>query len=248
MVIDSSNTFTFGEFREWFYYKAFVFSNASTGGYIVVLIHKPLNQISVARKGDDKWTWLPPDNCYSNCVYKDDLLYAVSGGEIRVFDLSGPIPAAKIIMKSKIEWWNGSSYITEAPHGGDLLHTHRSTGDINYDAEADPKASVWHTEKIEVYKIDVAEETVAEINCLNDHVLFLGHNQSLCLHANEYPPLKANHAYFTDDTKFSERYKNNCCNIGVLNEGNSDREDLVSPQHWSSWPTPIWITPNLVQL
>ena len=76
--------------REDLYFKAFVFPDPSTVSYIVVLIHKPFFQLSFARAGDDKWTWLPHGTDYSDCVYMDGLLYALKSlGEIHAFDLTG---------------------------------------------------------------------------------------------------------------------------------------------------------------
>ena len=47
-----------GELQHYLQKKAFVFYDASTGGYIAVLIHDPDGQLSFAWLGDDKWTWL----------------------------------------------------------------------------------------------------------------------------------------------------------------------------------------------
>lgn len=89
--------FALGELRDYLQYKAFVFSDTSTGSYIVVLIHNPLCQLSFARVGDDKWTWLPPHTDYEDCIYKDGLLYAVTQtGEIHAFDLSGSVVMPRI--------------------------------------------------------------------------------------------------------------------------------------------------------
>uniref|UniRef100_A0A0A9E327 KIB1-4 beta-propeller domain-containing protein n=1 Tax=Arundo donax TaxID=35708 RepID=A0A0A9E327_ARUDO len=144
---------------------------------------------------------------------------------------------------------NDNSYLIQAPWG-ELLHILRSeTEDSNYDPKADPMTVVRHTGKIEIYKIDIEAHTVVEVDCLRDHALFLGHNQTLCLRAEEHPPLKANHAYFTDDSElWLMGYKNNRRDIGVFNLDNNNREELVSPQLWSNWPAPIWITPNLTKL
>jgi hypothetical protein len=77
------SVFALDKLRDELQYKAFVFSDdddASTAGsYIVVLIHNPMRQLSFARAGDDKWTWLPPHDSYDDCTYKDGLLYAVTG-------------------------------------------------------------------------------------------------------------------------------------------------------------------------
>jgi hypothetical protein len=105
------------------------------------------------------------------------------------------------------------------------------------------------TGKIEIYKIDIVAKTVVETSSLHDHALFLGHNQTLCLRADEHPPLKADHAYFTDDSEpWIGEYKNNRRDIGVFNMDGDSREEIVSPQLWSNWPTPVWITPNLTNM
>ena len=66
------------DLREELYFKAFVFPDLSTGSYIVVLIHHPYYQLSFARAGNDKWTWLPPNAGYRNCMYVNGVLYALT--------------------------------------------------------------------------------------------------------------------------------------------------------------------------
>jgi hypothetical protein len=85
-------TFALDELRRYLHRKAFVFYDTSAKRYIVVLIHSPRGQLSFAWLGDSKWTCLPPDRYFHDCVYKDDLLYAVAGqGEIFAFNLRGHI-------------------------------------------------------------------------------------------------------------------------------------------------------------
>lgn len=232
--------------RERLFYKAFLFSNTTTGSHFVVLIHNPFGQLSFAQVGDDNWTWLPPYTDYLDCIYIDPLLYAVTTwGEIHAFDLNDPIITAKVIMPVNSTLECDTSYIMQCP-SGNLLHIRRSQTEDNYDPHADPMTYENHTGGIEIYEIDIAAKTVAETDCLHDHVLFLGHNKTLCLEAEEYPPLKANHAYFTDDSElYLASYKNNRRDIGVFNMDSNSREELISPQLWSNWPTPVWITPNL---
>uniref|UniRef100_A0A453HNV6 Uncharacterized protein n=1 Tax=Aegilops tauschii subsp. strangulata TaxID=200361 RepID=A0A453HNV6_AEGTS len=47
-----------------------------------------------------------------------------------------------------------------------------------------------------------------------------------------------------DDEQHNWMYKTNPRDIGVLNLEDDSREEIVSPL-WSSWPSPIWITPSL---
>ncbi|VAI54428.1 unnamed protein product [Triticum turgidum subsp. durum] len=218
-----------GELPQYLQKKAFVFYDASTGGYIVVLIHDPDGQLSFAWLGDDKWTWLKPRCFFQDCVYKDGMLYAVASlGEIYAFDLKGPVVA------------------TNAPCG-DLMQVFRSQHVVDCDPCADTATHVHYTSKIKIFEVVTMPEKDVGINSLKDHVLLVGQNQSLCLSAEEYPQLKANNVYVTDDHKYLTFYKNNRRDIAVFDLANNSSEELVSPPLWSNWPTPIWITPSLTK-
>jgi hypothetical protein len=188
--------FALGKLRDEFHYKAFEFPDTSIGSYIVVLIHNPMRQLSFARLGDDKWTWLLPHDLYCDCFYKDGLLYAASRmGELHTFDLSGPMVEMKMTISIPRKYECEYVYIVQAPWGN-LLIIWRMFEDLNL--EFDPGVSVfWNTTKFRIYEVEAAGSKLKEIK--RDHVLFLGHNESLCLSAEEYPSLRKNHAYFTDD-------------------------------------------------
>ncbi|KAL6654844.1 hypothetical protein ACP70R_008309 [Stipagrostis hirtigluma subsp. patula] len=64
------------ELRDYLFHKAFLSSDPSTGDYFVVLLHNPHRQLSFARAGDNKWTWLPPHSYYEDCLFKGGLMYA----------------------------------------------------------------------------------------------------------------------------------------------------------------------------
>lgn len=88
-----------------------------------------------------------------------------------------------------------------------------------------------------------------EINNLDGLVLFLGHNQSLCLSTEQYPHLKENYTYFTDDDEaWLFGFKNKRRDIGLFDLKHNSREELVSPQLWSNFPAPVWITPSFTKL
>lgn len=246
---NSRSIFALDKLRDKLHYKAFVFPDTSTGSYIVVLIHNSMRQLSFARVGDDKWTWLPPHEDYTDCIYKDGLLYAVSVsvsamGELHTFDLSGPVVTMNTIISIPRQYQYEYLYIAQAPWGG-LLLIWRIFED--YELEPDPGASVfWNTTEFRIYEVEAGGSELKEINCLRDHVLFLGHNQSVCLSAEKYPSLKANHVYFTDDNLlWTLGFKNNHRDMGTLNLDDNSKEELVSPQLWSNFPAPIWITPDL---
>ncbi|XP_051216047.1 putative F-box protein At4g17565 [Lolium perenne] len=245
-------TYALDELRMYLHRKAFVFYDTSAKRYIVVLIHNPEGQLSFAWLGDDKWTLLPTPKGifhFHDCVYMDDLLYAVaSRGEIFAFNLRDPIVTKKLIVDRAKNYICENIYIVQAPCG-DLLQVWRLEDDTVYDEDVDDATHETHTGKIDIFKVDTTAEKLVKINSLDDHVLVLGHNQSLCLSAEEYPQLKANRVYFTDDHElYIFGWKNNRRDIGVFDLENNSREELVSPQLWSNWPPPIWVTPALTEL
>ncbi|KAM0906660.1 hypothetical protein ACQ4PT_016627 [Festuca glaucescens] len=248
-VIFPTHIVTPGFLQHHFHHKALVFyDDASTGSYIVVLMHSPYGQLSFARVGDDHWTSLPLYSAYCDCTYKDGLLYAVAQkGEIHAFDLRGTAVTKEIIRGIDRELCFDGNYIVQAPWGGLLLVSREK----EYDSEEDPNPEpelVPNTTGIILHKIDAAGKRLVKIDCLPDHVLFLGLNNTLCLSAKEYPALKGNHAYFTDDDEFNSSHKSCLRDIGVLDLGNNRKEVLVSPQLWPNWPAPVWITPNLTMM
>ncbi|GJM88542.1 hypothetical protein PR202_ga04616 [Eleusine coracana subsp. coracana] len=183
-VRNRPSIYALSELRDQFHYKAFVFYETRKGSYIVVLIHKPDSQLSFARVGDDKWTWLPPHTHYEDCSYKDDLLYAITGvREIHAFDLSGPVITVKVIMEMDPDVACENMYIVQAPWG-DLLNVWR---DAQYAQDTDPETMKKELVEIKVYKVDAMAKGLVETKSLHDNVLFLGHNQSLCLSAEHYP-------------------------------------------------------------
>ncbi|XP_020152933.1 putative F-box protein At4g22660 [Aegilops tauschii subsp. strangulata] len=233
--------------REVFHQKALLFYDTPTGSYIVVLIHMPFGQLSFARVGDDKWTWLPPHTDYFDCTYKDGLLYAATLlGEVHTFDLSGPAVTMNTIMGVDDDDLEiQGAYILEAPWGSLLLVWRLKVYSGN---QNDISALTLHTKGIKIHEVDVAAKKLVEIDCLHGHVLFLGHNQSLCLSTKECPALKENRVYFTDDNEYIAVHKDNRRDIGLLRLDNNSWESLVFPQLWSNWPAPVWITPNITMM
>jgi len=208
--------------RDHLHHKALLFHDTSVGGYLVVLIHSPYGQLSFARSGDEKWTWLPQHTHIQDCIYKDGLLYAVTVlGEIVAFNLSGKMVTTDIIM-DRTQDSHGCErvYIVQAPWG-DLLQVRRPQVRVReaQDGNADLAMFQNNTVRMDIYKVCTAEKRLVEIKSLDGLVLFLGHNQSLCSRAEDYPQLKPNHIYFTDDARsvsFKRRWGRRMV-IGVLN-------------------------------
>ncbi|KAL6847503.1 hypothetical protein ACP4OV_022529 [Aristida adscensionis] len=236
--------------RDHLFHKALVFEDSSAGGYLVVLIHSPYGQLSFAWSGDEKWTWLPSHTHVQDCIYKDGLLYAVTVfGEIVAFNLSGTMVTTNIIMdRTRNSHGCERVYIVQAPWG-DLLQVRRPEVWVDKELDGNADISIFqnNTVRMEIYKVCTAEKRLVEIKSLDGLVLFLGHNQSLCSRAEDYPQLKPNHVYFTDDARSATSKKRFYCHlvIGVLNYETKSVEEIVFPRPWSNWHSPLLIIPNL---
>uniref|UniRef100_M8B1K5 Uncharacterized protein n=1 Tax=Aegilops tauschii TaxID=37682 RepID=M8B1K5_AEGTA len=203
------SVYALDELRDYLYLKAYLFPDPQTESYIVVLIHNPEYQISFARAGDCGWTFLPPGWNYQECIYKDGILYAVTRtGSIDAFDLSGPTVTRKTVLGDMKNYICEHIYIVQAPWG-DMLQVWREQPTVDGDAGSE---NIKETSKIFVYKIDMAAKKLVEINGLHGHVLFLGHSQTQCLSVEEYPQLKANCVYFTDDVFATRSAIRSCTN------------------------------------
>ena len=158
------------------------------------------------------------------------------------------LPISELIMDIAKDILDENIYIVQAPCG-DLLQVWRTQEASQYVEDAGPAIDLTNTRDIKIFKVETTAEKLVGIDSLDDHVLLLGHNQTLCLSVEEYPHLKANHAYFTDDCElYLSGWKNNRRDIGIYDLANNTCEELVSPQPWSNWPNPIWITPSLTRL
>jgi hypothetical protein len=205
-----------------------------------VLIHNPFGQLSFARLGDEKWTWLPPYSLFDDCTYKDGLLYAVTlCGMIITFDISRTEVTTKIIIDMEGTYTSERVYIVQAPWG-DLLQIGRPEVWIR---DSPNKKATFENVRwvITIHRVCIASRKLVEINCLDDHVLFLGHNQWLCSRAEKYPHLKPNHIYFTDDCKSaSAKCKSGFhLNIGIFNLQSMEMGEIVSPRMWSKCMSPL---------
>ncbi|KAL6654846.1 hypothetical protein ACP70R_008311 [Stipagrostis hirtigluma subsp. patula] len=213
---DTPSIFVVSELRDLLFHKAFLSSDPSMGDYFVVVIHNPHAQLSF--------------------------------GEIHEFDLGAPAATQKITF-GKVKNCNFETIYMVQASCGELLQIWRdenlAEGDEDDESDSDPdhRTRVYIT-SFKVHKVEPTSKTLVEMSSLGENVLFLGKNRSLCLSAAEYPQLKANHIYFSDDNELITGFKYTRRDIGVFDMENNSTEEIVSPQLWSNWPAPVWLVPN----
>ncbi|KAL6653994.1 hypothetical protein ACP70R_007459 [Stipagrostis hirtigluma subsp. patula] len=267
---DSPDVYSPPELRLYLYYRVYLSCSPSAGrDCIFLLLHRPNGELSFARVGDDRWTWvtqnesIPWNSGYRCVAYNkvDGLFYVLSSdGSIFTFDLSGPSPVARKILQGSVLWDNPMRYIVFTPCG-DILHIWRNTElrlldtPVQYPSDhaqevIDPYSESY-TDGIEVHKVDIRDQKLLKMSSsdLREHTLFLGFNSTMLISTKDFPKIKPNCAYLTDDN--SQQF---CVNVyGHRDVGIWDFEtetlesfgDVQSLHPWLNWPPPIWITPSL---
>ncbi|XP_019237327.1 PREDICTED: putative F-box protein At1g65770 [Nicotiana attenuata] len=104
------------------------------------------------------------------------------------------------------------------------------------------------TESFRVFKVDLAAAgKVTETRELGERAFFLGANASLSVQASQFPGIKPNHVYFTDD--FFESYaafvEGGGLDMGVFNLADGSIQMHYEGVSLSRVCPPTWVTPTL---
>jgi hypothetical protein len=96
-----------------------------------------------------------------------------------------------------------------------------------------------------VYKFDPEGKELIKMAGIGDHVLFIGHNASLCLPVSDHPQLMPSCVYYTDHAVESLfEAESNKRDMGVYHLESNIMTNIVSPEPWMTWLPPLWLTPN----
>ncbi|KAF0889500.1 hypothetical protein E2562_024555 [Oryza meyeriana var. granulata] len=209
-------------FREFFYLKAVISGDPSRGDYAVMLIHHPHYQLSFARSGDKKWTWVKFENnvLFRDCIYHDGVFYAQTlYAAIHAIDVSGPASSSfthRLICKPCIHACY-NVYIVRTPEG-EILHLVRLT-----EVDNDREDQELRTAYVGACKMDLEKQCIKEVDDLGGNALFIGKNYSTCLSVKDYPQLMPNHIYFDDDDECWLYRKQLRRDVGVYDYENNSR-------------------------
>jgi hypothetical protein len=197
-----------------------IFSSIPTSDNCIVVALSDLNtyrNIVFCRPRDKSWTFIDlPFKKYSHIAdiihFKDQLFYAVSdcGHILYTYDLADLSSPKSYHVKNSFKCEPLSSlegyptirckeryYLVESLGGLLWVRRHftESWNGTRSDFTAPDKTIMF-----EVYRMDFSRNTWECTKCIGEQVLFLGTNQSLSLSAQDFPALKANCIYFTDDS------------------------------------------------
>ncbi|GJN13918.1 hypothetical protein PR202_gb00674 [Eleusine coracana subsp. coracana] len=226
-------------------------SSNGDGDCVLMMIHNPYRQLSFARLGTDhQWHWVTTSfrhSKYSDCIYHDGAFYAMNRqGGIHRYTIQGSCSTLDIIFKDTLPYTPAYNMYIARTMCGDVLQIFRITSESGESLET-------HTDATQVYKVDFdKQDIVEEIDdtlLMKDNALFIGHSYSSCFPTEDYPSLRANHVYFTDDDEYSlMEDSDNPRDVGVYNLEDDSVAGVVSPQPWLNWPNPIWIVPSFTKI
>ncbi|RLM99785.1 putative F-box protein [Panicum miliaceum] len=209
---------------------------------VFMMIHNPDRQLSFARRValDTTSFWVSQ---YSDCIYHGGTFYAMNLlGGIHRYTIEGSCVTRDIVLKDTLPYMAYNMYIARTS-SGEFLQIWRITTDTSEDSLET------RTSDLEVFKVDLDNQQTVDIDTLGDESLFIGHNYSCCISTRDYPRLRPNHVYFTDDDEYSlmndQDYRRD---VGVYSLGNISTTEIVTPEPWLSRPIPIWITPSFTKI
>lgn len=173
----------------------------------IVMISYDYSNIAFCRlMKDNVWTSLPGSHFDRQIVYsqKEKLFYTLFGGDIGIesWDIQNPWKPPTRAARFKFDHQIGRPefsgmkqryfVVDESSFGDDHVMLVNRDMDIYVHPEK--------TLSFDVYKVNMSERRVEHIKCIGDRAIFLGLNHSFCLSATEFPGLKPNSIYFTDDS------------------------------------------------
>ncbi|KDP29430.1 hypothetical protein JCGZ_18351 [Jatropha curcas] len=196
-----------------------------------MIIYNHHSDLAFCRIGDSSWTALGNQFVipFHDIIYssKRQLFYAITViGNVQAWDLRDPsLPISKVIKYtymhpslehpeeiSRVEY-ERCRYLVELPEGDFLIviryqSSIQEDGSLFYPESMDIRSSsscktIW----FDLRKLDVEKQTLEPVNHLGDDVLFLGANESFCLSARDYPGLRPNCIYFSNDPPGMYMYK-----------------------------------------
>ncbi|KAF6146100.1 hypothetical protein GIB67_033459 [Kingdonia uniflora] len=245
------SSFTSEVVREIFIRKAIQLStptSTTNGNCIVIAIYSQWGKLAIAKPTDKTWTTLesPFAHYYDVISFKDQVYAIDSYGILRICDITGIQPNV-VDFASPIKNYKGCDtlYLVEISGELHLIIRYVFREEDWEDGEPENNSVTLGTCFFEIYKMDICTRQWEELDGSSEHALFLGTNCSFSLSVAEYPELKGNCVYFTDDDVDSwdceaGRY------TGIYNFENKIVEfiDLGLDMH-STFSPPLWITPNL---
>ncbi|XP_049396959.1 probable F-box protein At1g65740 [Solanum stenotomum] len=259
-----------------FIFKAVLSANPShTFDYLLMVIEGNTRFLSFWRPGDIRWTrvTLQATNrmrtAFFDLIYFNGQIYAVDySGDLLVCDIAdvvSPQPTKyHIVAQIPLQPQDRREqlYIVESlgslfvilRYGVQLrlpkddcdripltfipIADERGVQDVEY---------TYGTRNFRVFQVDLAVGKMAETRELGDMAFFLGANTSLSVQASQFPGIKPNHIYFTDDyfVTYLAYEEGGGLDMGVFKLADGSIQPHYNGVSLSRFCPPTWVTPTL---
>ncbi|THU61163.1 hypothetical protein C4D60_Mb07t20390 [Musa balbisiana] len=204
--------------------------------FTIMMIYSHWCKLAFARAGDKAWTPISSPYCYSDIIYHNAKFYTINFHEmVEVYGRPMNLPLS-ISSSSQTYLHMGIYYLVESLDGN-LMLVHKNQK--KWGPTDNPK-NIMCT----VFSLDEQTYKWKMVKNLHEQTLFIGTNQSLCLSTIDFPELKQNCIYYTDDIlDICGSYKYTRRHIGIFYL----QDEMIRPiDHlgYQYWPPPLWLTPR----
>ncbi|XP_060171462.1 putative F-box protein At1g65770 [Lycium barbarum] len=219
-----------------------------TSDYILMVISGPHDQLCFWRPGDLLWTnYIKEPTAYlrfTDVVYSNCQFYAVtSRGRVQVFVVIGHRLTKCRTVAQIANQHSEQFYILESL--GSLFVVMQSGKEIR-DPGDDNEVLTYGTTHFHVYRVNLAARKLKETRDIGDRSFFLGANASLSVQAAQFPGIKPNHIYFTDNwlDAYIHLEEGGGLDMGVFNIADGSVQPHYDGVSLSLVCPPIWVTPT----
>ncbi|CAD5187853.1 unnamed protein product [Musa acuminata subsp. malaccensis] len=208
--------------------------------FTIMMIYSHCSRLAFARAGDKAWIPISSPYYYSDIIYHNTKFYTINFQQVVETWEPDELAFKHIIFISDLSSYDlprGIYYLVESLDSN-LMLVHKNKKILGY--TNNPK-SIMCT----IFSLD--EETCKwkRVNNLHEQTLFIGKNQSMCLSTIDFPELKQNCIYYTNDMLDicgSYRYTRRRIGIFYLEDEMTRPIDHLGYHHW---PPLLWLTPSL---
>lgn len=195
---------------------------------------------------------------YSGAIYYKEKFHVVdSYGKVFICDIDASVPTiTEFPWQPKLSEVVQEWYLVEM--GGELLRVCRKVAlnnqkfydsdeddnNNNYDISIHVRQYTYMTYRFKICKLDSSNKKWVPVMDLGEYALFLGLNNSASMSVVDFPGIKANHIYFTDDRVIAHHlFDHSGYDMGIFNLEDSTIEQLYMKDSELTRPPAVWVTP-----
>ncbi|URE21799.1 F-box and DUF domain containing protein [Musa troglodytarum] len=211
--------------------------------FTIMMIYGLWKNLAFARAGDKAWQSISSPYWYTDIIHHNAKFYTINYQRmvevwgldelaIRHSVINSDLPS-HILLGCICTY-----YLVESLHGN-LMSVYKFQNE--WGRTDNPKNIMCM-----VFSLDEQALTWTRVESLHEQTLFLGKNQSMCLSTVDFPELKQNCIYYTDDMLQlcgSHQYMNRYVGIFYLEDEMTRPIDHLG--HHLNCPPPLWLTPSL---